>query len=122
MDKVSQSQVDEVIPLNGNKVINYSETVESVQSDQKYDISSSSEENIQFKFYKRRWWILFAFCMASLSQSILWNTWSPLLDAVLIAYKWPDSFVAMLPAASDLGYVIFAFPLMYVVETSSKSL
>jgi len=72
----------------------------------------------QCKAYKRRWWILLVFCFASLCQSLLWNTWSPLLDSLLISYQWTNSFVALIQAVSDAGFIVFAFPLMYVVETT----
>ena len=70
--------------------------------------------------YQRRWWILFVFCLCGLTQSTLWNTWSPIMDAVTIVYDWPDSFVTLLPAMSNAGYVICAFPFMYVVETRGR--
>ncbi|XP_067936243.1 solute carrier family 49 member 4-like [Watersipora subatra] len=67
--------------------------------------------------YKRRWWILFVFCFCGFTQGLLWDTFSPLLDSMLIAYNWTDAFVASLVACSDGGFVIMAFPLMYLVET-----
>lgn len=69
---------------------------------------------------KRRWWILFVFSFCACSQSLLWNTWSPLLDAMLVAYDWQDSFIALLPALANGGYVLMAFPFMYIVETRGE--
>ena len=77
----------------------------------------NEHEHFHAVVFKRRWWILFVFCLCALTQSLLWNTWSPILDAMLIAYDWKDSFIALLPALANGGYVIMAFPLMYIVET-----
>lgn len=83
--------------------------------------SVNNYQHFQPTVYKRRWWILIVFCFGSCAQSVLWNTWSPLLDALLIAYDWKDSFVAMLPGISNLGYVLLGFPLMYLVERYGRS-
>jgi len=78
--------------------------------------SSAEEENADFHAYKRRWWILFVFCLTAYSQGLLWNTWSPIQDAVQIAFNVTNSFSAITLAGSDLACVIATFPLMYAVE------
>ena len=77
-------------------------------------------EHFHAETYKRRWWLLGAFSITALAQSTIWNTWSPITDSVLIAFDWTNSFVTLFPALANLGYAIFAFPLMYLVETHGK--
>ena len=73
-------------------------------------------DHSHFLVYKRRWWILFVFCFCSVTQSTLWNTWSPILDSMQIAYDWTDSFTALLLGSADVGYMVMTFPLMFLVE------
>ena len=70
--------------------------------------------------YKRRWWVMLAFSWCSMCQSLQWNTWSPILDTVLIAYGWSDSFVALLPAFSNAGFILFGFLIMYITEIEGE--
>lgn len=69
------------------------------------------------KAYKRRWWIILVFSFCSMCQSIQWNTWSPVIDAVKIAYGWSESFVTLFPASSIAGFLTMAFPMTYIVKT-----
>ncbi|XP_067935939.1 solute carrier family 49 member 4-like [Watersipora subatra] len=113
MSRMNDSQKnDEQTPLlNSNNVTCNRSRLRS-NSD-----TSVHEEHFHPLVYKRRWWILFVFCFCALAQSMLWNTFSPILDTMLIAYDWSDTFGTMLPAFSNGGYVIMAFPFMYIVET-----
>ena len=84
------------------------------------DIRGHHHEHFHAETYKRRWWLLGVFSITALAQSTIWNTWSPITDSVLIAFDWTNSFVTLFPALANLGYAIFAFPLMYLVETHGK--
>ncbi|KAF6029193.1 hypothetical protein EB796_012494 [Bugula neritina] len=65
--------------------------------------STAEEANVEqrpllpakkFRVYKRRWWILFISSFLSVNMGMMWNTWSPITDAVQIAYGWKNSFTA----------------------------
>lgn len=77
----------------------------------------SSISTSQLAVYKKRWWIIFVFSICSMAQSAQWNAWSPISDAVEIAFSWKDTFVTTIPAVSNAGFILMAFPTMYVVET-----
>lgn len=85
--------------------------------DERASAPTTEQEHFHSEVYKVRWWILLVFCICSMAQSSMWNTFSPIMDAALIAYDWHDSFVALLPGLANAGYVLCAFPLMYLVET-----
>ena len=67
--------------------------------------------------YKRRWWILTVFCLLSLNQGLLWNTWSPIGDAMLIGFGWKDSFLALCLWTCCIAVAVISFPAMYMIET-----
>jgi len=70
--------------------------------------------------YKRRWWILAVFSLGSLTQSMQWNTWAPINFAVEIAFGWDDTVTALIQGISNGGFIIVAFPLMFLVEVYGK--
>ena len=70
--------------------------------------------------YKRRWWLLAVFSLMTLAQNVCYNTWSPITDAVLIAFNWSDSFVTLFPALGNVAYALFAFPFMYIIDSHGE--
>lgn len=88
-------------------------------------INSDHEEQpraLRGKFFysKKRWLVLFAFSMFGLCQGLQCNTWPPILDTLTVAYDWSDSFVALLPAASNAGFILLGLPMMYLVDTRGE--
>ncbi|KAF6033360.1 hypothetical protein EB796_008334 [Bugula neritina] len=73
-------------------------------------------DNTEIKLYKRRWWILFVFFFVSVVDSLRWNTWAPIVDAVVVALDWTDGQVVALPAIANAILVVFSFPILYVLE------
>ena len=71
-------------------------------------------------YSKKRWLVLFAFSMFGLCQGLQCNTWPPILDTLTVAYDWSDSFVALLPAASNAGFILLGLPMMYLVDTRGE--
>ena len=89
------------------------------------DISAtdtSKQTGQPLKVFKRRWWILTVFCFVNATQSVLWNTWSPIGDAMLICYDWKASFLALCLCGSSISVAVMSLPVMYIVETRGKFL
>jgi len=83
-------------------------------------VADENKTEDEFATYKRRWWVLFVFCLCNSNQSLLWNTWSPIANTVEAAFEWPLEFAALVLAVSAFSSTIMAFPCMYIIERSSK--
>lgn len=73
------------------------------------------------KVYRRRWWILAVFSITASVQNVLWNTWPPIGDTMLIAYGWQPSFLALCLCMCSIGISLCTFPFMYIIETRGKA-
>lgn len=70
--------------------------------------------------YRRRWWLLAVFSLSAMTQSMLWNTWPPIGDALLITYDWSAAFLALLLCMCSVAVLFCTLPFMYIVETQGK--
>ena len=67
--------------------------------------------------YKRRWYILLCFSLLAFLQCAVWNTFGPIVKSVEYAYHWSDATVAMMANWGTITFVIFVFPLCWILET-----
>lgn len=84
--------------------------------------SKTNNNNVvpELRVYRRRWWIILTFFLCSTAQSAHWNAWSPISDAVQIAYNWDDTVVTTFPAISNGTTVLLGFLIMSIIETKGK--
>ncbi|XP_067935936.1 solute carrier family 49 member 4-like isoform X2 [Watersipora subatra] len=73
-------------------------------------------DRVHTKVYRKRWYMLAVFCFVAFCQGLLWNTWSPLGDAMYIAFGWTSDFIAFSLAMCSVGIVLCSFPIMYLIE------
>eukprot|EP00095_Tigriopus_kingsejongensis_P006891 maker-scaffold125_size330479-snap-gene-2.12 protein:Tk06891 transcript:maker-scaffold125_size330479-snap-gene-2.12-mRNA-1 annotation:"hypothetical protein DAPPUDRAFT_102163" len=70
----------------------------------------------EFQVYKRRWYFLLIYSVFCLHQCLVWNTFGPIAFAVQFAYDWSDSTLAMMPNWGCIMFIIFLFPLTWLLE------
>ncbi|XP_067935946.1 solute carrier family 49 member 4-like [Watersipora subatra] len=86
-------------------------------SDESPGSDDSSIGRLQPQVYPVRWWTLFIFSLCIATQSLCWVIWPPLSNALLIAHGWDVSAIGMANAATSVTFLVFALPVMYIVET-----
>lgn len=75
----------------------------------------------EVKIYKRRWIILSAFAMLGFIQGAIWNTWGPISSTSKIVFPhWNDATIALLSNWGNICYVIFLFPVIWIMDTKGK--
>ncbi|XP_005093589.3 uncharacterized protein LOC101860961, partial [Aplysia californica] len=70
----------------------------------------------EIKVYRRRWYVLFLFCLSALLQGLNWGTWGPITQSLKAAFDWTDGSVARLALVGNTSYVIFSVPVCLMVE------
>ena len=110
------SKSTESVPLidssTGTQTINYELDLTDTHS---YKVPTEELFPVEITVYKRRWWILYVFCFSSASLALSYVTWNALSDSLLIAYDWSTAQMGMISATVNIGVVISALPVMYMV-------
>ncbi|XP_061174522.1 solute carrier family 49 member 4 homolog [Saccostrea echinata] len=91
-----------------------------VQNDE--NTSSEEEQPLlqnkeKYKTYKRRWYVLLVFSVASFLQAAVWNTWGPITQSAEVVFGWKDSQIGMFPNLGNIAYIITVFPACYFMDT-----
>ncbi|XP_067937108.1 solute carrier family 49 member 4-like [Watersipora subatra] len=107
--------LEESYPLLASKSSGF-EGSGAISSSHESDSGMQSSGIFETKVYKKRWYMLTVFCIIAFVQGLLWNTWSPLGDALLVGFGWTDDFLAFSLAMSGLGIVTCTFPVIYLIE------
>ncbi|OWF43791.1 Disrupted in renal carcinoma protein 2-like [Mizuhopecten yessoensis] len=66
--------------------------------------------------YKRRWYILFVYCLLTLTQAMLWNTWGPIADSSHEAFGWDDGDTALLTDFGPIAFLLVVFLFSWIVD------
>ena len=72
----------------------------------------------QTKVFKRRWYIVLCFSFLGLFQCWVWNTWGPIVNAVISAFpnQWNDSTVAFMANWGLIMFMIGVLPMIFIQE------
>ncbi|XP_060078842.1 solute carrier family 49 member 4 homolog [Ylistrum balloti] len=66
--------------------------------------------------YKRRWYILFVYCLLTLTQAMLWNTWGPIAASSHKAFGWSDGDTALLTDLGPIAFLLVVFLFSWIVD------
>ena len=77
---------------------------------------STIDPDTEMHVYKRRWYVLFAYCMLAMTQGGLWNTWGPIAASSEDAFGWSDGDIALLSNWGPISYVLATFIMSWVVD------
>jgi len=70
---------------------------------------------VNFKTYRRRWYILTLFAGLTLHQAWVYCTYGPICGALKHAYGWSDSTTAMTANAGTAAYLVFTWPVCFLM-------
>ncbi|CAD5114944.1 unnamed protein product [Dimorphilus gyrociliatus] len=68
------------------------------------------------KVYKRRWYILALFSLATATQGGIWSTWGPISKSAEVAFNWTQSDIALLTSWGPIAYLISAPFLVWFMQ------
>ncbi|XP_070182618.1 choline/ethanolamine transporter flvcr2b-like, partial [Littorina saxatilis] len=66
--------------------------------------------------YKRRWYVLAAFCLFSFTQACVWNTFGPISSTTEEAFGWTDGTIALFSNWGPIGYILAAIPFSWMLD------
>jgi len=61
-----------------------------------------------YRVYKRRWWVLFVFCLLALGQSMVWISFSPITKMTMAYYNCSETQVDLLLSWGTVWYLAAA--------------
>ncbi|KAJ7390831.1 Solute carrier 49 member 4 [Desmophyllum pertusum] len=84
-----------------------SEHGEDSLSSDKQLLSDDKEHDtpVEFKSYKRRFYILFLFSVISFSQYCAWNTYGPIATTAKMVFGWTNTEIAFLASMDPITYL-----------------
>jgi len=74
-----------------------------------------------YRVYRRRWWVLFVFCLLAFGQSLIWITFSPVTKATMEYYGISEADVALLLNWGTIFYIVGA-PFVAAWGTTAEGL
>jgi len=71
---------------------------------------------VETKVFKRRWYILALYSLLCCHQCTVWNTYGPITKAVMYAYDWPNSTIAMMANWGTIIFCLFTLPILWMQQ------
>ncbi|XP_046553132.1 solute carrier family 49 member 4 homolog [Haliotis rubra] len=105
--------------IGGSATINpdrkSSESSIDIHTSASQEAGNVTQDDVNVKLYKRRWYMLVVFSLMSGTQSFVWNTWSPISTSSEVAFGWNDGVISLManwgPITYFIGMPIFAWML-----------
>lgn len=91
-----------------------------LKQNQEYSSNSSSAESIarvQFKVYKRRWYVLSVFTAQAFIFNMAWNTWGPIQEPSKVAFDWTDFDLLLLSSWAAIALLATSLPLTWLMDS-----
>ncbi|XP_028395717.1 solute carrier family 49 member 4 homolog [Dendronephthya gigantea] len=74
------------------------------------------------KIYKRRWYILLMYCLKSMLQNMMWNTWGPIQATARAVYDWDDYVIDLMAAWGCITFCIAITPFAWIMDVKGLRL
>lgn len=78
---------------------------EYLLSTDKREVSFDDEPTVEFKSYKRRFYILLLFSVIGFSQYCAWNTYGPIATSAKMVFGWTNTEIAFLASMDPITYL-----------------
>lgn len=69
------------------------------------DHSFEDEPAVEFKSYKRRFYILLLFALIGFTQYCAWNTYGPIATTAKMVFGWSNTHIAILASMDPITYL-----------------
>ena len=70
----------------------------------------------EYPVYKKRWAILFMFCIAAMTNQVAWISLQPVADQVGHAYEQSITIVSTISLVYQGLFIVFTFPSNYIID------
>ena len=85
-------------------------------------IEAIQDDFPEINIYRRRWWMLVVFSFSAFITGSFAVTWVVLAETENAVYGWESEEIAMTSAGTAAGYILAAFPMMYLIETKGMTI
>ena len=102
-----------------------SEKSSLLENNQRYPsdlTSTASTVEVEYKVYKRRWYVLFVYTAQALIYNLAWNTWTPIEEPCKIALGWTDFNLLLLSSWAPIALLVTSAPLTWLMDTKGRYL
>ena len=97
-------------------------TGETAISAQRSTVEGPKNNNvIDIAVYKRRWYILFVFCLVCFITGGVWNTWGPIAISVEPAVGWTNANIGLVSTFASVSASVSAPACAWVMDVKGKS-
>ncbi|XP_072021194.1 solute carrier family 49 member 4-like [Amphiura filiformis] len=69
-----------------------------------------------FRVYKRRFYVLAVYSVASIFQVIFWNTWSPIADTAMVVFGWSKGDIAFIAMWGGIVSAFLCIPFAGIMD------
>jgi FLVCR family MFS transporter len=84
------------------------------------NISTISTTRVEFKVYKRRWYVLFVFTAEAFIYNLTWNTWGPIQEPSKVAFGWTDFDLLLLSSWTAIALLATSLPLTWLMDSKGS--
>jgi len=82
--------------------------------------TNASTARVEFKVYKRRWYVLFVFTAEAFIYNLAWNTWGPIQEPSKVAFGWTDFNVLLLTSWAAIALLVASVPLTWLMDSKGS--
>ena len=83
--------------------------------------STASTVKVEFKVYKRRWYVLSVYTAQAFIYNLAWNTWGPIQEPGKIAFGWTDFNLLLMSSWAAIGLIVTSAPFTWLMDTKGKN-
>ena len=81
---------------------------------------SQDDPPVEFKSYKRRFYILLLFSVISFSQYCAWNTYGPIATTAKMVFDWTNTEIAFLASMDPITYLCSMFFFSWMMDVKGN--
>ena len=75
---------------------------------------------VEFKVYKRRWYVLFVFTAEAFIYNMTWNTWGPIQEPSKVAFGWTDFDLLLISSWAAIALLATSLPLTWLMDSKGS--
>lgn len=86
----------------------------------KHEDDEPLTDEVHYKVYPQRWYILILFTLFNATGNLLWNTWPPVQETCQLVFGWTKTNVLVIGALQAVGSILSVVPSSWFIDTKGK--
>lgn len=86
----------------------------------KHEDEEPLTDEIKYKVYSQRWYILILFTLFNATANLLWNTWPPVQETCQLVFGWTKTNVLVIGALQAVGSILSVVPSSWFIDTKGN--